>query len=618
MLSIIRMLLFFLGVFGYSQFFVEGLGVHKRLKWLFTFSVQTLVLYLSSLVGLLKPTPYLLLLLGIILALVYGVKRSRQGFHGVKIDPIALGMLVYLLVFGITLWNSPLLHYDNFTHWGTIVKFLHINDVLPTQADKIISYFDYPVGSSLFIYFFTTIVGFSDGSMLVGQFILILSGLYAMFAALRDERRMLMASMLFASFAMFNYLNIAIRLNNLLVDFLLAVLLLGAVAGFFAYKDRFGLLTLHTVSVLGLLSIVKTSGLFFVAIGLVLYMGLSVRLLYRKDIGLGLFLWAPFASLASLAPYLLWKRHVAMNFTNASEAKHAVSSGDILSVLSGDMTELAQTITQKFIQSFLDLQTLSTQAILFINLICILALVILGGVLKRPKGRLLFTWLFSNLTILVYYIGIWLMYLVAMPADEAVVLAGLERYTSSIVIFVLGMVMMVLVREMDYALFEQNFQKRTIVSYSSLFTKRLYQNTSLALMFLTVGMLLSENNGIHYNNRTSNHISSQKIKDLVGDNTETIPGKILVVSTDKENIENYFIQHSSRYYLYSSRYYSWNAEVDGREDFLLSDEEFKALLENYDKILVLDDHYTFNAMMQKVFGKVLKPGLYSVSELEKE
>ena len=49
--------------------------------------------------------------------------------------------------------------------------------------------------------FFTTIVGFSEGSMLVGQFFLIASSLYAMFAALRDDRRVLMVSMIFASFA---------------------------------------------------------------------------------------------------------------------------------------------------------------------------------------------------------------------------------------------------------------------------------------------------------------------------------------------------------------------------------------------------------------------------------
>ena len=102
-------------------------------------------------------------------------------------------MMAYLLLFGITLWHSLLLHYDNFTHWATIVKFFHINNALPTQQDTIISYYTYPVGSSLFIYFFHDYRrAFQEGSMLVGQFFLIASSLYAMFAALRDDRRVLM------------------------------------------------------------------------------------------------------------------------------------------------------------------------------------------------------------------------------------------------------------------------------------------------------------------------------------------------------------------------------------------------------------------------------------------
>lgn len=90
--------------------------------------------------------------------------------------------------------------------------------------------------------------------MLVGQFFLIASSLYAMFAALRDDRRVLMVSMIFASFAVFNTFNVAIRLNNLLVDFLLPALALAAIAGCFVYRNRFWFLSLNTAVILGLLS----------------------------------------------------------------------------------------------------------------------------------------------------------------------------------------------------------------------------------------------------------------------------------------------------------------------------------------------------------------------------
>lgn len=524
-----------------------------------------------------------------------------------KLDAVALGMPLYLLLFGITLWQSPLLHYDNFTHWATIVKFLHLNNTLPEQTDAIIGYYDYPVGSSLFLYYFTTLVGFSDGSMLLGQFILILSALYGIFASLRDSRRMLMVLLLFSTLAIFNYLNIAIRLNNLWVDFLIPALMLAVVGGFIAHKDEFLPLSLNTAVILGVLSIVKTSGLFFVVIGMVIYTVLAFRLLRRRRLVWSQTYLISVTILMSFISNVLWRWHVSEHFENASKAKHAISSSELLGIFSGHMTTVARDITMNFVKVTFSLNSLALHGIMFINIVCLIAVIVIGFFLKRPK-RVLFSWLLSNLILITYYVGIWLMYLVAMPKNEALELAGFERYASSIVIFVLGFVMMILVREMDYCLVEQNIQRRNIRSFKSLTTKRLYQNSSLILLFFTIGMLLSENNGIQFNNRKSSHNVSQKIKKIVGDRQRESVKKVLVVSADRTNVENYFIQYATRYYL-------WDVHVDARENFMLSTSQFKKLLKNYDQVLILDSHYTFGAMSKKTFGKTYSTGLHSTQEM---
>ena len=168
--------------------------------------------------------------------------------------------------------------------------------------------------------------------------------------------------------------------------------------------------------------------------------------------------------------------------------------------------------------------------------------------------------------------------------------------------------MMILVREMDYCLVEQNIQRRNIRSFKSLTTKRLYQNSSLILLFFTIGMLLSENNGIQFNNRKSSHNVSQKIKKIVGDRQRESVKKVLVVSADRTNVENYFIQYATRYYL-------WDVHVDARENFMPSTSQFKKLLKNYDQVLILDSHYTFGAMSKKTFGKTYSTGLHSTKEM---
>lgn len=641
MISILRLLLFFAITMGYDAFFRNALKMNRRLTWVFTFSFITLILHLGSLVGEMLETVYAISVVGCLLSLyhLWNIWKKRIKFR--KLDYIAIVMMLYLLLFGVTLWNSPILHYDNFTHWATIVKFFHINNALPTQYDTIISYYTYPVGSSLFIYFFTTIVGFSEGSMLVGQFFLIASCLYAMFGALRDERRVLMVAMVFASFAVFNTFNVAIRLNNLLVDFLLPVLALAAIAGCFAYRNRFWMMSLHTAVILGMLSIVKVSGLFFAFLALVVYIACMIRLIIRRRAGLKAFVMMLFTVLASFLPFIIWQKHVSDNFPDAASAKHAVSMSDLGKILSGHVAGVPEKIINLFVKSIFDINSLSTQGIIILNLILLVAFIIIGIRLKHIKNVLV-TWLFIDISIVTYYISILLMYLTAMPTDEALELAGFERYASSMVIFAFGYLVMALAWEMDKSLYEQTISQRNAKSYKSLWNKRLYQYATLGLTVYAVGMLLSENNSIVFNNNQETNKVSKELHKLTGNNMNSTKKRILVVTADKEHVDSFFVQYASRYYLWdvnvdarenfvsadkefldlmksyndnATSYYLWNENIEARDDFNFTDKDFIALLKTYDEVVILDDHYTFNALTKKLFGRTYAPGVYKTSDI---
>lgn len=85
----------------------------------------------------------------------------------------------------------------------------------------------------------------------------------------------------------------------------------------------------------------------------------------------------------------------------------------------------------------------------------LIAFIVIGIRLKYKKFVLL-TWGFVDISIVTYYIGILLMYLTAMPTDEALELAGFERYASSIVIFAFGCLTMALAWVMDKCLYEKS------------------------------------------------------------------------------------------------------------------------------------------------------------------
>ena len=241
-----------------------------------------------------------------------------------------------------------------------------------------------------------------------------------------------------------------------------------------------------------------------------------------------------------------------------------------------------------------------------------------------------------------YYIGILLMYLTAMPTDEALELAGFERYASSIVIFAFGCLTMALAWVMDKCLYEKIISKRNARSYKSLFNKHLYQYASLVLTVYAIGMFLSENNSIVYNNNQETNKVVKEIHQFTGSQSNSSTDRILVVTADKENVDNYFVQYASRYYLWdvnvdarenfvtadqefldlmasysdsATSYYLGNENIDTRDGSNLTDDDFIALLKTYDEVLILDDHYTFNALTKKLFGRTYSPGLYKVSDI---
>lgn len=69
---------------------------------------------------------------------------------------------------------------------------------------------------------------------------------------------------------------------------------------------------------------------------------------------------------------------------------------------------------------------------------------------------------------IIYYIGIYAMFLFSMPTEEALYLAGFGRYASSIVIMALGLAGMFLARQIDQAFYKQRIDYRNFNSYKSI------------------------------------------------------------------------------------------------------------------------------------------------------
>lgn len=347
----IGFILYAIGLLGYNGT-LRRLGVSPYLAWITAMLVQILILYGFAMTGWLTIGIQIVTYFGIGLALLWlGLSffhKARLRFEGIHLFDfwmVGLGIAT-----GQTLWHSPLVHYDNFSHWAVMVKFMVFTGRLPGASDHLISFTSYPPATALFITQFAHWVGFSDGAMLVAQFILIWGAAYAIFAGLRDRSRALTSFALCFTLAISFVFNVAIRLNNLLVDYVLPILTIAALVGIFIYRKHPLLLSAHVIIFISALLLVKNSATFFVIIIGTYFLYTLItnhhwqwRRLLTIPIQFGITL-----GLGTL-PFVWWEWHVKHTFT---VSKHQISTQAYARQLSGENHQTLIKISHKFLHKF--------------------------------------------------------------------------------------------------------------------------------------------------------------------------------------------------------------------------------------------------------------------------
>ena len=277
-MMIIGLLVYALVIYGWAAWLKDVAHIDHRVSYVSACAWIIVVLYLAAFVDGLKIASLCLTVLGLAFAiwhLYQGIKNRHQ--NPFRISSIGIWLLFYAGIFIHIFLQIHLNHYDNYSHWATIVKFLYTEGQLPDVHDTIIAYTSYPMGSSLLVYFATYLAGYTYSFLIIGQFALILSCIYAMFSVVRDSSRVLILAMLFNIIAAFNHFNKAIRMNNLPVDFLLPLLALAGIAGIYKMRHNLKALSIYTLLVVSALTLVKSSAIFFAAIIMVYYLYESIR-----------------------------------------------------------------------------------------------------------------------------------------------------------------------------------------------------------------------------------------------------------------------------------------------------------------------------------------------------
>lgn len=611
MMIVLKFLMFIASSLGYVLASRRLLKLNVYLSWIFSFSLMTMLLYLTGFIGYLQEGVSVIFVSGLVLLMVFwrSMGSVRQLLER-NLNIVTLWFVGFIALMGTALLATKFIHYDNFSHWGLIVKYLLIENRYPDADAALISFFSYPIGSSLFVYYFSSIVGHQEGVMLLGQFLLIAACFYAWFAVVKDTRRGLVVGILLSILTITTYFNISIRMNNLLVDYLLPLFAIAAIAGIYKHRDSIVLSGVYLIVVLSMLSIIKNSGLFFTAVVLIYYAWLCIRSAFLKKGWSWLTHLVMFAAavILSLGSYGVWDYHVDTVYGDAA-SKHDLDAGSYETIYEEKTPEIIDTIIVNYQEAIVSSESLSARGIILCNVL-VIGYAILSRVFFRKKSHMLPLFIVMNGIAAIYYIGILLMFIVSMPTEEALVLAGFERYASSMVVFMLGLIALVMVRDIDGLFYEQDIEKRNYASYKSVNSKAIYQGMTVLALYFSIAMVFSEVNGMNYISRDYEAGLPARLKNVMGDRWDKpSENRYLIIANDNSGqISNYYVQ-------YMGKYYSFSDNVDALVSYDMDDQSFVELVKKYDYVVVVEDNYSFIGKAQRLLNFTPTAGVYDVESL---
>ena len=417
-----RILLIILSWMGYSRIIAKKSNINIYMAPMVVMAGQITFLFVAGLLNILLLGVIAVFAGGLILfalELKHGAKAffkafAREGFVFYAISAV----LTYVAVNG-----DILTVFDDFSHWGLIVKQMLLNDSYPT-FDSYILFQSYPPGSATFIYYFARLAGGGEDIWLFAQAMMILSCILPLFTFSRGKHPVitLAFALLLTNFIfVFNIL-----ILSLYVDTLLAMAGAGTMLYFYTCrKDMNAKAVLTGAPLLSMCLLIKNSGIFFVLICCVFILCRCKNIKDKKFI-IGLAI--PFVLL------LLWHRHCDMVFQIPELSKHAMTPEYAMAMVGSKTPSYILWLTKKVILA--SLQGKDFYLTLALLALCFVVVALAAPQLKKTYFKLVFA---SAVLYTAYQFGMLLMYIFSMTADEAYALAAFDRYRKTVLAIIVYM-----------------------------------------------------------------------------------------------------------------------------------------------------------------------------------
>ena len=428
-MNIIYIIIFWLSIIGFWLYFKYNYKIKDELILGLIFIFLSLILFIFGLLNILKVGSIFLLGLGIFL-LILQIKNNRKKIsEDIKKTNYNIVIIIAMLIYVTIVFSDfHLIHYDNFTHWGLIVKNMILYDKLPNFENASIIFQGYQPGSACFIYYFANFFGLNEGMMIVAQNYLLIAFCSSLLIYTNKGKNILLTILSIFTIIFVNISNI--YPHDLLVDTLLTTILIYAFVLIKEYSKDMQKLFYILFIVAMYQKKKKNTGYVLVFIICCLYLFIGIKNKKFKEGLLGAFI----IGISSLVLLYIWMAHVKYVYGNvALYSHHALTKDNILLHLRTLGFEGIIKFLKMYCGTFINLKNnISSLIMLILNIICVSFIFFYKN--KKTKKYIINSLLVIDCIYIIYYIFLGLMYICSMEIDALFVLAGFSRYLLTITI----------------------------------------------------------------------------------------------------------------------------------------------------------------------------------------
>ncbi|MGN0513498.1 MAG: hypothetical protein ACI4GD_04395 [Lachnospiraceae bacterium] len=404
-----------------------------------TISILANVLLISGYIGILGSASFFIVRLGVILFLVSVIGRLIKPHGNTDLYNIEITAYVIWFVFAMLmaafLFGRYNITHDDYSHWGIIVKRMLYYNALPTGDDLFIQFQSYPEGISVWNYWVCHFVDGSDWTMQWAQFLVNAACLLPLFYAVGRKKWFGTLIVLIYSLLVLN-VNVPLY-SSLSVDTVIA--LVGVIpvitlllylrsrdegTAFFCHigPQNFETMQFAVIQaiILGFCTMIKSSGLFFwiffVCVFAFLYNGI-----HKKKF------MAVYIAIPAIIN-ILWQIHYSIVFPEGNLSNHAISLTRYISIIkTRTLSDVLRTIYHFFANSY----GLECYYTFIVMIILYFSLRASRKYLSDRKLLDIDIWAFVS-----WMAGLFLMYLFSMQDSEVYRVISIDRYRSTIELFI--------------------------------------------------------------------------------------------------------------------------------------------------------------------------------------